>query len=502
MKRLLLISTILLSVTFMGAAQIIDDAVRYSQVFQTGTARFNSMGGAFSALGGDPSSMHQNPAGLGVYRSSELSFTPIVYNVKSNAAFKGNLNTDYFSDFDISQLGVVISSNKNRTNGLVSFNFGYSYNKTNILGYHAAMNGISNRGSMADSWADNANGYYHDELGGAAFLAYETWLIDTLSGYNDRYGTAFSNFGDGTEQYGQTMRRGIETEGYTAEHAFSLAANISNKLYIGTTLGIAVIDYYEQYSHMEKANESLESGLTSFTYNTSFSSSATGINFKIGAIYKPIESLRLSLAIHTPTLYWLEDIYSDNMSTTFVDNRYSKSNSANLYKYKLRTPGRAILGAAYQFGNFGMISFDYELVDYSKSRFQMFYDEFSYANSEDYYADVDYFDNLNGRMSEGFKLANNVRVGAEFRVSKIYFRAGYAYYDSPWKDSDYLNYGKGYNSVSGGLGLRLNTFYMDFGYSAMFNNQTYMLYSSSTGSPLADIDFTKNVFSLSLGFKF
>ena len=40
-----------------------------------GTARFMSMGGAFTALGGDLSSLNQNPAGIGIYRSSELGLT-------------------------------------------------------------------------------------------------------------------------------------------------------------------------------------------------------------------------------------------------------------------------------------------------------------------------------------------------------------------------------------------------------------------------------------------
>ena len=33
-----------------------------------------SMGGAFTALGGDMSTLSQNPAELGVFRSSEISF--------------------------------------------------------------------------------------------------------------------------------------------------------------------------------------------------------------------------------------------------------------------------------------------------------------------------------------------------------------------------------------------------------------------------------------------
>jgi hypothetical protein len=44
------------------------------------------MAGAFGSLGGDFASVSQNPAGLGVYRSSEFTITPEYYygNISSN----------------------------------------------------------------------------------------------------------------------------------------------------------------------------------------------------------------------------------------------------------------------------------------------------------------------------------------------------------------------------------------------------------------------------------
>src|SRR5215204_5430306 len=51
------------------------DALRYSQVMTGSTARSLSMGGAFGALGADFSSLSTNPAGLGVYRKSEFTFS-------------------------------------------------------------------------------------------------------------------------------------------------------------------------------------------------------------------------------------------------------------------------------------------------------------------------------------------------------------------------------------------------------------------------------------------
>ena len=56
-------------------AQSAIDAYTLSQNDFRGTARFMAMGGAFGALGGDITSIVQNPAGIGVYRSSDISAT-------------------------------------------------------------------------------------------------------------------------------------------------------------------------------------------------------------------------------------------------------------------------------------------------------------------------------------------------------------------------------------------------------------------------------------------
>ncbi len=47
------------------------------------------MGGAFGALGGDLSTLSQNPAGIGVYRSNELGFTLDLDVQKSTSDARG-----------------------------------------------------------------------------------------------------------------------------------------------------------------------------------------------------------------------------------------------------------------------------------------------------------------------------------------------------------------------------------------------------------------------------
>jgi hypothetical protein len=153
MKRISLLILALITLFSTIAAQTVDDALRYSQIFYGGTARFMSMGGAFTALGGDMSSLSQNPAGIGVFRSSELTISPQLFHIRTTAGFKGT-TTDYLYDFNLNQAGIVLNiiSNENES-GLVMLNFGYSFNKTNNLDQSIRIQGVSTSSSMADYWA-------------------------------------------------------------------------------------------------------------------------------------------------------------------------------------------------------------------------------------------------------------------------------------------------------------------------------------------------------------
>ena len=73
MKKILL-PAFIAAIPAIASAQSTVDAYNLSQSELRGTARFMSMGGAFTALGGDLSTLGQNPAGVGVYRGSEPGY--------------------------------------------------------------------------------------------------------------------------------------------------------------------------------------------------------------------------------------------------------------------------------------------------------------------------------------------------------------------------------------------------------------------------------------------
>ena len=75
MKHHFYILTLCSLLLVLGSALRAQDVQRFSERQIIGTARYVGMGGAMTAIGGDPSAVLDNPAGLGLYRRSELALT-------------------------------------------------------------------------------------------------------------------------------------------------------------------------------------------------------------------------------------------------------------------------------------------------------------------------------------------------------------------------------------------------------------------------------------------
>jgi hypothetical protein len=495
MKRTVLLSTIILVLTCSISAQNADDALRYSQIFYNGTARFISMGGAFTALGGDLSSLSQNPAGLGVFRSSEISISPQLFNIKTKAGFNGNKSEDYLYNFNLGQAGIVANIiNNSSTTGLVSLNVGYSFNKTNNLTQNILIDGISNNSSLADYWADISSGYFKRELAdyvAEGFLAWDTWIIDTLSGSGTEYGTVFSNYGDNPPSvYGQKMRRIITNEGYTAEHSIAVGGNYSDKIFFGAALGITRLSYSSSLEHSESTDISLPSGFTNFDYTFHYDDNGTGYSLKLGAIYKPLDYLRIGFAFHSPTVFRINEYIHDNMTSKFDDGgKYESKNKPTRFNYALTTPFRVIGGVALQIKKIALVSADYEFVDYGTAKFSETGDGYDYGAK-------------NQAIKNTLGPVSNLRLGAEVRLNRIYLRGGYGYYGKAFRQSNDINHNLDYSSLSLGAGFREQNVFIDFGYTSLSNPQQYILYDSSVETAVADINTQRNLFTMTFGYKF
>ena len=93
-------------------AQDIYDALEYTENNVSGTARFNAMSGAFSALGGDISSIFSNPAGSAVLNNNNFSFSLSTNNYSNENTILGTGEKKSKNNFGFDS--VVIGTKKDR----------------------------------------------------------------------------------------------------------------------------------------------------------------------------------------------------------------------------------------------------------------------------------------------------------------------------------------------------------------------------------------------------
>lgn len=509
MKKSSLQYTVIVVLLSLGSnlfSQSLADGLRYSQTLNGGTSRFVSMGGAFGALGADFTSTSINPAGLGVYKSSEFTITPSFKRSSIESSYNGLSASDSRNRILFDNIGIVLSYSpyKSDENGIVNVNIGFGYNRTNDFYSNSIAQGNNEVNSIMDYFAERASGYYFEDLfdddnktpfknGGAPWeviMAWNTYLLfDTIPGTNGtEFMPALAN-GDGVIQ-----KSIVNTKGGAGSYDISFAMNISNKFFFGASLGISDFSYTYNTTYKEDAfetNPELSAGNRFFymDYNQYYETRGTGYIFKIGGLYTPIPSIRIGLGIHTPTFYSFEEKYSYSMLSNFdlngvETNSTSKSPLGN-YEYDFETPFRFIGSFAYIFQSKGLISIDVERVNYASMKFR---------NG----GDGDNFSDLNMDAENTFKNVFNFRLGGEYRIGDFALRGGYAFYPSPYK-SGFINDKANISQYSGGVGYRSGSFSIDMAYLHTVKKESYVFYS---GANPVDTETKDGRFLITLGFRF
>jgi hypothetical protein len=348
---------------------------------------------------------------------------------------------------------------------------------------------------MADYWAALGNqgvGTNYRDLEDAEQTAFNSYVLDTLSGSGgNKYGTVYSNYGKNASKYGQTVTRLISNEGSLGEHSFSIGGNYSNRLFFGATLGISKLNYTSHFSHTEVVDVALPSLFKEFTYTDHFEDKGTGYTIKLGAIFKPVEAVRIGLAFHSPTWYRIDRYMSKDMTSQFSDgSKWEASNTPSRFNYALATPFRVMAGVGVQVQKHALLSADYEYVDYSSAQFSETGDGFPYAEK-------------NAAIKNSLKPSSNIRLGAEFRFNTLYLRGGYGLYGKSFAAGE-DNANMNYNSISCGAGFREQNISVDFGFTNLKYSHKFLLYPVNAGVDLAQVNMNtaRNIFTLTLGYKF
>ncbi len=480
MKKFCILLSSAILIPYLAMAQNEVDVLRYSQLTFGGTSRSVAMGGAFGALGADFSSLSINPAGIGLYRKSEVSLTPGFFTQKTTSVYNGETNYDSKPNFYFGNWGMVFNTKIGKDDDLPewkSLSFGFGYNRTNDFNNRFLIQGTDNS-SLLDVYLGNANGNIPENLDPfSTQMAFQTYLLDTFPGYNNKYFTQ-------VPFAGMHQRKAVTNSGGMGETVLSFGGNYSNQLFVGGTVGFSKVRYYETSSYEETDEKDTILNIKSFKVSQDLSTLGNGYNVKFGMIYKPFDFVRIGAAIHSATYYTLTDTYNSSITANFDDGQTFSANSPDgKYNYTMSTPFRAIGSLGFVIGKIAIIDADYEYVDYSSGRLRG--SNYSFFNEND-------------QVQKKYMATSNLRVGAEVKLSPISLRVGYALYGSPYKGG--VNFGTR-SSYTGGFGFKGDSYFFDVAYVYSQHSEKYYIYSSKLVNATGNY-FTSGSIQATLGFKF
>lgn len=480
MKKIMIISALILTAAATALSQTSADALRYSRIDIGGTARYMGLSGAFGALGADFTTSSTNPAGLGLYKTSELVITPSVHIGSVESFYNGSTASDSRSNFYLGNVGFVLAS-KSKTDpnkpGWRYVTFATGLNRLSDFNRRYEMTGTNAANSLLDTYVEDANGIPFDQIeddtyGDYAFdlnLAWWAYLLDLEDPLIDNQYISPIPGGN------KLQTKSIDSHGSMNEYVFSFGANYNDRLYLGMTMGIPFIRYYESSVYTE--SNIVNSDLKYFDRIEDLETRGSGFNLKFGMIYRASDWLRVGAAFHTPswfgnmTDYWQVTMISEFYTADENGNtRYVESSPSGTYDYSLNTPYRVQGSLAFIIGNIGLVSADYEFADYASAR----YDAPDYS-----------FNSENSSISNSYAGTHHIRVGTEWRYNIFSFRAGAKYFTSPYQNE--INDGSRMG-FSGGIGLKEGWFFMDLAYAYSKMEDDYYFYNTPTiaSNPVAN----------------
>jgi len=482
--------TLLMPIVSFG--QYADHALKLSNLSYNGTARFTGMGGAFGAIGGDFTSLSVNPGGIGVYKNSEVTFTPLIYNTRSFSQYFNDNQQEFSNRLNISNAGIIFALPIDN-NDFKAIQFGLGCSRLANFNNRFFFQGKNDRNTFVRALSDiatvaNRNGqffsnnpWYADELADAVNL-----LI-----YDQNTNEFFADMQKDVYQSAYMQR-----EGGIDELVFTLGGNYSDMLYFGATLGLPFLTYWHLYQYKEWTTG--KENFKEMTYTEEYRSDGSGVNGKFGVIFRPIPSLRIGAAIHTPTYYWtIQESEWLSMSSTFRDSiQWNKTASTpeRQFEYSQLTPMRVIGSLAYTAGKIAVISADYEWVDHSANRLQ--------STPRD-----NAMNEANTQIRSNYTNQHIIRAGAELRWNDFYFRGGYGWYTSPFQNKNINN--MSLNTWSLGIGFRAGSFGLDFAYQNARMKSKYYPYDAdrygwynNDPSPYANLTDNANSYMLTFSFRY
>lgn len=449
-----------------------------------GTARYVGMGGAMEALGADVSTIGSNPAGIGLFRHSNVSLSAGLLMQSDGKEFSNGKKTNLSFD----QIGGVYTT---RTGQKSFLNFGFNYHKSKnfdyILNAAGSLNGSSqNKQSYIKGALGNQNdggfnvgknkdgqniGYVDAKSSDVAY----TWSqIDYL------YWNSLIPGSTGTYNYekatGYTLDRAHT--GYIGNYDFAVSGNLNDRVYLGLTFGMKDVNYKGYSEYRENFNNA-----GGVLVRDERKVTGSGFDITAGVIVRPVAEspFRIGAYVKSPT--WYDLTTSNATGLVYAQGTTNKeSYISNSYDFKMWTPWKFGFSLGHTIGNNIALGATYEYENYANINSRV-----NNGGYYDYYYDQYYESsipdkNMNAHTKEVLKGVSTLKLGVEYKpVSNVALRAGYNYVSAMYvndaqKDpglvslgtsyastTDYTNWGA-INRLTLGVGYQVKKFNIDLAY--------------------------------------
>jgi hypothetical protein len=194
--------------------------------------------------------------------------------------------------------------------------------------------------------------------------------------------------------------------------------------------------------------------------------------------------MRLGLAIHTPTRYALKEDFSTVVINGDMPNRRFRS-GVSTFDYSIRTPMKVIGSLGFVFDRKALLSFEYEMVDYSKMRVND--DLYYYAESNDF-------------IQDNYGMGGVLRIGGEYRLDAVSLRAGYNYTMVPYENNSERNFSG--HTFSAGLGFQVGTATIDLAFVRALQSYNMSPYPGMPNDFYNKNNAINDMFMVTVGWRF
>lgn len=470
MRRNWWITLVTVSFVTVGAqAQFAEDALRFATPGYGVGARALGMGNAFTGVANDFSALYWNPAGLAQMNRGEFSFGLSHLNYGDESSFFGQKQTYSNNSTNLNTLGIIFPVAVQRGSLVLALGFNRGSNFTTGINFERFNPGTS----LIQTFAPDGAGAPTNPSGNVAF---ELYLADTSGG---AWVSPIRN--RLTEM--ENVIEGGGLNNWSAGLGIDIAKNLSAGVTVSYLSGTYTYDGTYAESDASNNYTTHPYDFDRFAIEDNITSDITGVNAKLGIMFRRPGSFRFGVTVKTPTAFHVNEDFSTAYRSRFDNGDQFDLEDLGSGEYDITTPWVFGAGASLIIRDL-VLSGDVEYTDWSQL-------EFSDATPE-VLAE-------NRRIKDIFRPTANLRAGAEYEIRELglRLRGGFIYNISPF-EGDPSSFDQ--KHVTGGLGILLSESAMiDLAYARGWWD-TYR--SNYDRSATVDEAVTTNNFLMTFSFRF